>query len=328
MPDMANNPQITDWILYNAKSLKLDVTRLTLTTEWLPGYFDYHSEIQIDEVVYSGRGIDRDEELAFIKSVAEALERAACRSLNEPWGTSAHVSLREAKRHSYYERVTLDRALCHHFCRQPLHSESLAIVSSRIDCYTLIQHLKKHNLALEIFQMRPVIDAKSVMAIAYPLEANKFGFISGFGTSPSLAEASMQAIKECLRDVLAVFVAHEKPAKQLKELREARDPLYHHWFNALHPEALAYFNTYLRPEIAENVLRKEAISITDMTFEQLDSLAQYFSGIPFVFLKANTDKLLVPQFGSFLNTKKTQKRFNEFCVDGIVADTSMPHSHG
>ena len=78
---MENSSPVVDWVLQNSSRLALSVQKVTWIDEWLPGYSDYHVEVSIGGKVHKGRGTDASEQTAFIKAVAESLERAACHGL-------------------------------------------------------------------------------------------------------------------------------------------------------------------------------------------------------------------------------------------------------
>jgi len=106
---MANSTQLTDWVIANAKRLELAVTRVGWVEKWLPGYHDYQVKISLRKNIYAGRGIDRQEQIAFEKSVSEALERAATRGLEYPWTTAAYENYDGAKLRAYQELLGMDR---------------------------------------------------------------------------------------------------------------------------------------------------------------------------------------------------------------------------
>ena len=74
---MATKTQLSEWLIDNCHSINLKVTNCKWVNSWIPGFFDVSSNITVDGVTFEGRGCDTSEHLAFTKSGAEAIERAA-----------------------------------------------------------------------------------------------------------------------------------------------------------------------------------------------------------------------------------------------------------
>ena len=118
---MDNYKKLNSWILANSSKLNLKVERANWTKDWLPGVFDYRSLITLDGVSYRGRGIDKNKDLAFIKSFSEAIERSFCASNGiRSSGVAAHISLKEAQKKAKQELVERDLLFCHFLTKTPI----------------------------------------------------------------------------------------------------------------------------------------------------------------------------------------------------------------
>ena len=216
---MENNQELIDWALANAEKLSLKVTRLTGINEWLPGHFDYHISMSVAGVEVFGRGTDTEEPRAFLKAVAEAVERAACQDLEYPWATSTHTEQQQAALRAYRELLGMDRALCHHFTGTKVRTLSLAILNDRVLADFLDGAGKKHGVKICLCEMRPSVD--SYVAVAYAWMSgsdNPPGVLSGYGCAGTLPDASRQAIVECVRKIGPIFIERNKPKEEMASL--------------------------------------------------------------------------------------------------------------
>lgn len=327
---MANTPGLVDWALDNAAALKLKVLRLTWIETWLPGYFDYHIDITIDGELFSGRGTDQDESLAFTKALAESLERASCRGLPTPWATAAHPDYDEAALRSYYELLGMDRALCHHFSRSKMKIVQEELLAPLLPLSVLQRQLRKNRLVLRFFELRPASDARIAVAFGWSSEpGTKFGVLSGFGCSSNFDAALRQAAVECLRKMGAIFVAGMKPDSDLSELARAKSPWWHVWAMSQTKRSRSFLNKYLLPSSTEEiVLLPENISYNDIKCRKISRLSAYFHDMPLKIVQASSRKLLRPHFGNMPFDSEFVRRVEVFAGHPVNINSDPPHFYG
>lgn len=329
---MENNPELIDWALANAKKLFLKVTRLTGINKWLPGHFDYHVSMSVAGAEVFGRGTDTEEPRAFLKAVAEAVERAACQGLEYPWATSTHTDKQQASLRAYRELLGMDRALCHHFTGTKVRPLGLAVFNDKVLANFLDGACKKHGVTICLCEMRPSAD--SYVAVAYSWLSgsnNPPGVLSGYGCAETLPEAGRQAIVECVRKVGPIFIERSKPKEEMVELEKLRSPWWHVWKMSQEPAGLDYLKNVLIPAAGENVvLTREELSMKDVSFREIYGFKNLFPGVPCVVMQAYSDKLILPQFGKTVINDNTLTRLRLFCGKSSCRypETDIPHLYG
>ena len=328
---MENSSPVVEWALKNSRRLTLAVQKVTWIDEWLPGYFDYHVEISVGGKVYKGRGTDASEQTAFVKAVAESLERAACYGLENPWGTAAHTDQRAAEKRAYAELLGMDRALCHHYCRIKGNRVALEELKPVIPVKNLIKKLNDHGLVLELCELRPAKDAGVFSAYGWAKTASREfpGIISGFGTSDVRQDAAKQAVLECLRKFLAIFIGKTVSPAPLDDLKRDKSPWWHIWSMAGSAASKAYLMRNIVPGNGDEATQiPENISAKCMSFSRISSLDELFPDLPLLFIQAHSPRLLRPQFGETIIDPETKKRLEDFNGRPIDVDLSVPHFYG
>lgn len=329
---MENNQELIDWALANAGKLFLKVTRLTGINEWLPGHFDYHVSMSVARAEVFGRGTDTEEPRAFLKAVAEAVERAACQGLTYPWATATHTDRQQASLRAYRELLGMDRALCHHFTGSKVRILSLAILNDSVLADFLDGACKKHGVKICLCEMRPSAD--SCVAVAYawmPGPGNPPGLLSGYGCAATLPEAGRQAIVECVRKIGPIFIERNKPKEEMAELEILRSPWWHVWKMSQERAGLDYLKNTLIPAAGESVLlAREELSLKDVGLREISGFKNLFPDVPCVVMQAYSDKLILPQFGKAVIDDKTLTRLKAFCGNSgsWKTETAIPHLYG
>jgi len=328
---MANIQRVINWVLNNSSQLKLEVTKVTWIEEWIPGYYDYQASITVKGNKYIGRGTDKEEPIAFVKAVAESFDRAVVSDLDVPWACAAHTNIKSASKNSYYELLSIDREICHHYCKKKIYPINEEILKSYLPLRTLQKMLDKHKLELRIYELKPTKDANIVEAIVWSRDPNCeiLGFVNGFGADLSKEEASKHAVLECLRTAIGVFVGGFNLKDSFKSLTSQESPRWHFW-QALKKESREYLEKYLIPKPGEEInLEVENISINDVNFTQINTLNSIFPDIPLVFVQASSNKLIKPQFGKFSPDTYTMNRLKVFNGGPVEIDTNIPpHFYG
>jgi len=329
---MENNQKLIDWALANAEKLFLKVTRLTGINEWLPGHFDYHVSMSVAGAEVFGRGTDTEESRAFLKAVAEAVERAACQGLEYPWATSTHTDRQEASLRAYRELLGMDRALCHHFTGTKVRTLGLAVLNDKALVNFLDAACKKHAVTICLCEMRPSVDSYVAVAYAWMSGSNNPpGVLSGYGCAGTLPEAGRQAIVECVRKIGPIFIERNKPREEMAELEKLRSPWWHVWKMSQEPAGRAYLKNVLIPAAGENVLfTREELLMKDVRFREISGFKELFPDVPCVVMQAYSDKLILPQFGKTIIDDITLTRLRLFCGKNgcLKTETVIPHLYG
>lgn len=324
---MENLQRLTQYFLSKSRILSLDVTKLSWTENYLPGYFDYQTKITLMGHEFVGRGTSKHEEEAFIKSCVEALERFSFYNFHSSWALAGHERIELARQNSYAELSGIDKVLCHHFTRKhlkPLPWEKL----EGIPVKALLKSLNKQKIILETYELMPNKDLKVILAITRkPFQSKKSGFVPGFGAHCDIEKAAIHAIIESLRNAILIFTTEACPPPN-ELLPGPANPKWHFW-QAQEKKALAYFKKYLAPDENKVVeLEPENISIEDVSFTELTGIKNMFPDLPLFFVQAKSEKLLTPQFGEFSPDEKTVKRLEAFNGGPVKIDASVPHFYG
>lgn len=329
---MAFAPQLADWALSRARELQLEVVRVSWTDEWIPGYSDYEARISLNGGIHVGRGLARDERLAFTKAVAESLERAAtsltrgdCRT-----GTAAHVDFSRAAWNAYCELLGFDRAICHHLCGSRFSRIPLDIVTDDIPLRLLKERLIAHGLFITLCRARPAKDAEVCVAAIWrgSPAAVQTGLVCGFGCDSHLRAAASHAVLECLREACTVFIGGAGPSVPLEELERLQDPQWHFWMTQTRP-ALEYFQKHLRPtNDAEEAPPAEDVSFADVLCRRLETLDELLPDIPLSIVQARSDRLMTPMFGQRALDEAALLRARRFGGKDALVENSPPHFYG
>lgn len=323
---MADFSQVTAWALKNTAGFDISITKLSWINEWLPGFFDYRAKLRIGTAVYTGRGIDAKEDIACDKALAEALERAAVADLPVPWATAAYPDYTGAAERAYRELVSIDRVLCHHFCKRRFRPVDINRLDGGILPDSLKRVLAKHGLKLALCELQPVLDA-SVSAAFIWSERNHpvKGIVSGFGCETKLADAASHALIECLRTAVAVFCGNLIPEPW--ELRcVPGNPRWHFWM-AQKEEAKNFLVNSLLPAGANQKIpwNTEKISFKDVSLSEVSSLAPLIPVPPVRIVQASSAIMLKPQFGVISMDERFMQRLERFAGSRITPETLIPH---
>lgn len=330
---MANLSSLNKWIISNQNRLELDVTKITWTKEWLPKYFDYKIQIKINEINYVGRGLDKDESIAFDKAAAESLERAAVdiANLDSAVGFAAHPDLKMAKYRAYFELLGFDRVFCHHHSRCQFDYLPLEITERQLPIKSLKKQLLQHDLILSLYEMQPTSDAKSATAFIWCCNndnISKPGFVSGFGCDFSIESAAIHAVLECLREGIAVFIEKQQCSPELlSKLEMANDPQWHFWINQNNKRKEELFENIVPSTSCKKILNMENIAFETIKFKEIESLSSIFQDLPIKIVQAQSDHLAHPQFGNIELSEHNKKRLAIF-YPSLINPVRIPHFYG
>ena len=322
--------ELTDWLLNNSDRLSLRAEKYRWIDEWLPGFFDYGVIIKVDGKDYSGRGIDKNEQLAFEKAASEALERAAVKTarLKMLWSTAAYPNYEGAALRAYRELVGIDRVFCHHYSEKKIRRMDWGETGGYFPDGALYKQIKKSRIDFSLYELRPTLDSKVVCGIASGGGLGFNGFLSGFGADKDIKSAAAHAAIECLRTVAACLLTEYSPKEPLEVLKRRGEPRWHYWM-AQSAEALAHLKGRLLPRPEEQVtLKAEDISISDVSFERIDSLRTVYPDLPLEIAQAKSEKMIAPQFGEIRMSPDVLARLRNFSGAEVSPREMPPHFYG
>ena len=214
------------WFLGHHKELGLQVFQVTWVKDWLPGFYDFEIFIRIRNKTYIGRGIDSDEDLAFAKSGAEAIERSICDEHRiSSCGVAVHTDRLLAQLNAKNELIEKDQFFCHYLVRKPFKIIESESDIPNIDFHRIQHKLKKHGIEIQIFEMLTVNNTRSIICLS---KGKKIGLILGLGTSEDLREAKQKAISECLINTVATLRGKVQPISLDDFMRLASPPTVYH----------------------------------------------------------------------------------------------------
>lgn len=321
---MANYSRLKNWISANHAKLDLEVRRITWTDSWLQGYWDFELSISVDGQRFEGRGLGKSDVEAFEKAGAECLERAAVGLSRQTvlTGVAAHYEFHQASKKAYLELLEFDRAFCHHYSTTPLKEASIDSFESSL---LLKKKLEELQLSLRVFEMKPVRDARLSFAIIRsiaPTESIK-GFVGGFGSGTTSAEAIEHAVLECLREAVAVFEGRQTNF-DVQALKSSSDPQWH-FVKALDKEQLDFVEANLLNSPNASLV-PEDLDMSSIDFNRIDSLDNIFPDLPLSIVYATSDRLALPQFGEGKILDQNLDRLRNF--GGSFLHTKVPHFYG
>lgn len=199
------NSQVIDWILKNKKGLKLQVIHLTGLSEILVGFFDYAIEIFIEGKKYTGRGTDRNEEIAFLKAFSEAFERYFVEDLKleNTSGLSVHSDQFECVNNAKLELIERDVFLCHFLLNGKL-NELISDETRKIQ-----SDLIRKKIEIKFYSLLSEQSLHCVVAFVGDLKSKLSDkLIFGVGCKRLQTEAVEHAAVESIRDYIDY---HEDP---------------------------------------------------------------------------------------------------------------------
>lgn len=322
--------ELTRWALGNAEKLSVHAEKYSWIGDWLPGFFDYGVIVTFVGRQFSGRGIDKTEETAFEKAVAEALERAAVAAAlpGVYCGTAAYPDKPGAKLRAYRELLGIDRVFCHHYTGAKMRRMAWSESAGYFPDGALLRKIGQTGMEFSLYELRPALDARVVCAIAYGGQLKFGGFLSGFGVDADLSSAAAHAVIECLRTVAACLLTDYSPAESLEALKRKGEPRWHFWM-AQRPESLDDLRGRLLPATGEDIrLEPEEISAGDITFSMVESLRPDYPDIPLEIACASSDKLIKPQFGDIVASPALIKRLESFAGKSVEINGIAQHFYG
>jgi hypothetical protein len=203
---MADQKELTKWILTHRNTLDLKVNECTWIRSTLPGWFDLEVSILVQGRRYVGRGSSDDADTALCKSFCEAIERSVC-DINgiSSTGVAGHFCRRHAQQNAkleFIERAAFSACVQGGFIGIPADGFE-----------DLRERYAFSGIRLRLFRLTPLRAVPVFLCLGDGLRASRtFGGVLGLGSSEDERTAALKALIECLRGLEAQL---EKPLQPL-----------------------------------------------------------------------------------------------------------------
>jgi hypothetical protein len=205
------------WIQSRKDELKLRTVRKNSFREFFPQVKYVASVGQLKTRPFLGLGTSENLMEAYVKSVAEILEREFMfrKRLRNSSGCAIHTRPAEAKRRARLELLERDAFLCHFLTETPMQLDEdpdVLVFSEKLS--QIKKRFEKQNLVLKVFRMSAAANVFAYTVIALAKNENKKGSLSGIalghGCDTKKDKAITQAIVECVRQIQAVLEHREE----------------------------------------------------------------------------------------------------------------------
>ena len=303
---MDNTKELKQWIIDNADTLKLKVERLHWINDWFPGYSDYWVSAIINNESFEGRGIDSDDEQAFLKAFSELVERIFCfyNGINSN-GVAAHYNKNAAILNARKELIERDAVLCHHLTDTPF----VPIENEQVqpNFMYLKDQLIEKGIEIKLAQTKSSVKNLKV-AICVAKGGKHFASFFGFGCDYNIHMAQEKAMQECLTNVIALINGcHDIENLSIKDFSEksittSRDHRQVHFTEKL-------FNLNIYKYFSGN---RNSLEINDIGINNLQGPIPIFNSIPIYVVKATSNSLQNIFYGIPNEEKINYKRLTIF----------------
>ena len=194
---MANAKELMAWFLKNAHPLQAKVEKLNWIQEFSPDLTDVAVEIVINDIKWTGWGIGQTQELACVKALAEALERAMMQEnkIENSNGMAAHLSYELAQKNAIQELIERDLFLCHFYTHSPLNRAPDNLVT-KVGLSSYREWLNAHQIDLSLYWLT---DSGVVCCVDGRRAHSPFGYIIGAALKDDLYTSVKSAIFETAR---------------------------------------------------------------------------------------------------------------------------------
>jgi hypothetical protein len=262
---MANQSELTNWLLAKQSELDLRVTECTWIGDVFPGWHDLDLSVSIAGRRFNGRGSSTDGDTALCKAFCEAVERFVCSSYDiRSHGVAGHYLPEEAKNNARLEYIER-RSLAHQV-------DSHAKLSSLPVPELIASRYGELGIAVDLFAINTVPGVSAAVSIANGLKCkNQFGGILGLGAHNESKYAATKAMIECLRN-LEAYIEHPMvplPVADFSQIASPTGPQRQALLSdvSYFSHLMATFNQdqYTAPDIAVGVF--EELEIRDPAFK-------------------------------------------------------------
>lgn len=295
------NQAFPKWILSQSKELNLRVQEATWTREWIPDFYSMHSSIEVGGQKILGHGLDRSQEKAFVKSAAEAIERAFCIENNlHTSGIAAFTEFEEAQSNASFELKERDLFLCHHLTQIPF--VNFLEISGFDKAITKLKELK---ITIRALQMNAPENEYGVACFAVS-ENEKYDFstLIGLGYGNNLKQSLEKAFLECLESTVN-FITHPEKIRAMKP--RVGSSLWHKMLY-LHPNYKEFISEFSQTTQKQFILQKPL----EIEHEQLFSRNPIFKNLPLYIVKAISAQTQNLFYGDLKEERINYQRLTSF----------------
>lgn len=326
---MANYKIMGQWLLKHTSVLNFKATKGKWVSEWLPRFHDYQVNISLEGKSYQGHGIDQDEELAMIKALSEAIERAICTKYNiNSTGVAVHSNIDEAISTAKRELIERDIFLCHFLTNKPFKNS----YSSRIDTINMDlikSKLESYGVFIHLFEMTPTKELFNAVCISTcPKGKIPYSSIIGLGCEYSLMEAQKKALLECLRNtVWFIKEGHKENIDincntfQSKSIHNSED--HHNLY--LNKECYPFIEDLINSNAKS--LEQNDIFLNQILCKSLEPVFSVIADAPIYISQASSDKLQNIFYGPTTEEKINFERLSQFKGSKICYEKINQNPH-
>ncbi len=309
---MAHTEKLGRWLIDNSDAINLQVQRSLWVREWLPGFFDVGVQIEVASKIFKGRGFAENEDLAFLKAGAEAIERAICNEYKiRSNGVAVHTGEDAAKLGAKLELIERDLILAHHFCgARPL--KILDLDSRKVDFKKIRSQLRDQEIWVELYELSASPEIRAVHCVATDSKnQSRFGSIMGSSCTIDLESCCIKALSECLINVVAWLSGGNTQALTLAEFnsKSSHEPVDHSALY-LHPESKTFLD-YLSKRNTSHCPQTE-VNLDKIEVTELRSFDSILNSAPIFCYKAFSNQLQSIFYGPTELSKLNLPRILEF----------------
>ena len=324
---MENKKKLRTWLLDHFIELDLQVTQAHWVEDWLWGFHDFRVSIKIEGKIFVGRGIDKDADLAFVKAGAEALERFVCMEYKIPSnGVALHENLESAKANAKNELIERDRLFCHYLTKTPF--KEIDPLGLGFDFSHIKDKLKDHGVAIQVFEMNPFGETKSMLCLT---RGDGAGFILGSASSENVEAALEKAVLGCLQNTIASL--GDSPLKlSLDDFEKLShtEPEYHRRLYFTENDLIEKNGWMFEGEQTEVLLENKEASEESFTYKKLESKNDLLEYAPVVVVQCDNPFLQKPFYGKFDPEKVNLEQLKNFSGKEQIMENlnRIPHPFG
>ena len=308
---MAHSGKLVSWLTDNASALNLQVTELSWAREWNLALSDLEVSIEAGGRTFRGRGTADDEELAFVKAGAEAIERAFCVGHGiHSVGVAAHTEEGAARSGAVKELFEREAFFSHFLTRKPfLPIETTARIHSN---YAGIFSAAA-SIRIRFFRARSAFQPVVLAVAEGPRARPSFGGLVGISCAPTAEAAAESALLECARNIATILLGESREPISLEQFGKIPNP------SSEDRQRLALDHSYwskvahLFPEAQSEIL-PDYSSRAEPILERLSSPFRALDSVPLVVCRAQ----FVESFTANGRNPSTLARLQDFMGSAVT----------
>jgi hypothetical protein len=224
---MADSQGLTSWLLENSENLNLQATEFTWPQEWgISDLFDFQVTIEIQGQTYVGRGTATNNDTAFLKAGAEAIERAYCGGHRiSTLGVAVHTDDRQAKINSQNELFERDAFFSHYYLRKPFTVfDGIEVTQLKDRWSKAFEKFHSQGIECRFFEAGSSIQPVVLCIISGITAQPQFGGIIGLGSSDNIAIATQSAFFEAVRNAANIIQSNSVDQMSEQEFSKLKNP--------------------------------------------------------------------------------------------------------